>query len=152
MTTLFQFEKFSETIGNAAIDHQKNVRDGFEQFANTLTASSQSASADWPYYTLPLYESYAQYTRQQTGAEMMIVASAVTSSERASFEEWSSEHYYEEVAESHMIGHGNLDKLPNNSTFIPGILGSTPEGNKPDMERESYFSALSWSPPLYSFG
>mmetsp|Transcript_18107 Transcript_18107/g.36476 ORF Transcript_18107/g.36476 Transcript_18107/m.36476 type:complete len:1137 (+) Transcript_18107:96-3506(+) len=146
------FEKFSETIGVAAMQQQKNVRDGFEAFANILTASSQSANAVWPYYTLPLYETYARYAIEQTGVEIMVVNNVVPKSERVSYEAWTAEHYYEAAMEAHMIRNGNLDQLPDNSTFIPHITRASPDGNIPDIERESYFAVWNWSPPPFSYG
>ena len=106
----------------------------------------------WPYYTLPLYESYARYAIEQTGAEVMVVNNVVSDLERASYEAWTTENYYEAIAEAHMIRNGNLDKLPDNSTFIPHITRASPDGNIPDIERESYFAVWSWSPPPFSFG
>ena len=125
---------------------------GFEAFANILTASAQSSGATWPYFTLPLYESYASFAIEQTGAEIMVVNNIVPRAERESYEAWTSEHYYEVNVEAHMLKNGNLDALPDNSTFIPVITRASPDGNIPDIERDSYFAVWQWSPPPFSYG
>lgn len=146
------FKKFSESIGNAAIQQQLNVRNGFTSFADVLTAQSQSINAEWPYYTLPFYESYARHAIQQTGVEIMVVNNVVPKAERTKYEAWTSEHYYDMVAEGHMIKNGNLDAMPDNTTFIPQITRASADGNIPDIDRDSYFAVWNWSPPPFSFG
>ena len=125
---------------------------GFESFANILTATAQSAGAVWPFYNLPLYETYARHAIEQTGAEIMVVNNVVSKEDRAAYEKWTSEHYYEMISEAHMIKNGNLDSMPDNSTFIPQITRASPDGNIPDIERDSYFAVWNWSPPPFSFG
>lgn len=152
LTTSFQFEKFSETIGSAAIQQQRNVRNGFRQFANIFTASAQSADAVWPFYTLPLFETYAEYAKKQTGAEVIVFCNVVPASERASYEEWALENYNETIVESHMLAYGTLDKFPRNDTFSPYISQISADGIIPDIERESYLASWNWSPPPFYLG
>ena len=82
----------------------------------------------------------------------MVINNIVPAEEREAYEAWTQEHYYEAIAESHMIKNGNLDAMPDNSSFVPRITRASADGNIPDIERESYVSVWSWSPPPFSFG
>lgn len=82
----------------------------------------------------------------------MVVNNVVPRSERETYEAWTSEIFYNANVESHMIKNGNLESLPDNSTFTPTITRASPDGNIPDIDRNYYFAVLSWSPPPFSYG
>lgn len=101
---------------------------------------------------MPKYESFAANGMKITGGETLTFFVVVPGHLREEYISWFNGQYYDLVAEGTMLRYGNLDTMPDNSTYFPDIVKGSPQGFIPDDERESYYSTAGWSPPPFSYG
>jgi len=148
-----QFQQFSSTIADAAIQQQQSLRDGYASIANSITASSMSRNDTWPLCTLPLFETYAKNFFVQSRAEVLTVFNRVLRDERANWEEYATAHYQEWIKQGHMFRYGSLDNLdPNTTKYHPFISAPSPYGFIPEEDHEVSYPTWSYSPPPRNYG
>lgn len=117
-----------------------------------MSAYAQSTDAKWPFFTMPLYESYAEDILKQSKLEVIALAPYVAQDEQAGWVEYANATYAEWVEEGHMIRSGNLDRLKP-VAYHPFISRPSPEGFVPDIStREYYFPFWSFSPAPAAYG
>jgi hypothetical protein len=120
--------------------------------AEAVTAHSESVNANWPFFQVPSFVSYAHNAIKLSGAEMVWFFTSVSYELREEYVHWMNDLYYNRVAETNMYVYGDLTRMPDNNTYIPDITWITDEGFVPDIERDLYFAASDVVPPPYSFG
>jgi hypothetical protein len=161
LTTTFsivsKFEKFAESIGNAATAHEKNIKLAVAALAEAITAHAESVNASWPYFQMPFFASYAYHAMKLSGAEMVWLFNTVSHDQREEYVRWMDDLYYNRVAETNMYTYGDLSRMPANNTYVSDITLQTDEtwkvdgGFESDIERDFYYTTADVVPPPYSF-
>jgi hypothetical protein len=147
-----KFDKFSTTVGDAAVRHQETMRDSFRAVTNAITADAIRTNATWPYYTNPYYEMYAGNALVQSNAEIAAYFCLVEAKDREEWGNYSADHLAEWAHAGHRIKYGNLNRL-NESNFIPDMRKRNPEGIFiPDDEWYEYWPMWLYSPPPAQYG
>jgi len=106
-----KFAQFARTVGDAAVDQQKRMREAFDGFASLISASARRTNATWPMVRIPDYELHAGQVRRQSGAEIVTFRSFVEKEKNEEYLKFVTANYEENVKEGHMIRYGNLDRL-----------------------------------------
>ena len=57
---MIQFEQFSRTVTNAAIEQQIRIQHGLKSFENSMTSSALSTNSVWPFFVMPNFEQHAR--------------------------------------------------------------------------------------------
>ena len=147
--------EYSTTVSNAAVQQQVNIRKGFQGMANSLTASAQGSNvtAQWPFYTMPLFESYAKTFFEQTEAQNLFVFPKVNHRDRPAWERYATSNHANWVEESNLIQYGSLKHLDTDpAKYNPFIYRESPTGPTPDGIQKIYFPAWTSSPPPSNYG
>lgn len=106
-----QFAQFARTVGDAAVDQQRRMRESFVGFANHISSSAQEANATWPFFLVPNFELHAGQVRLQSGTEIIACSMFVEASDAEGYLDFVSANYETTVKEAHIIRYGNLDRL-----------------------------------------
>jgi hypothetical protein len=146
-----QFEKFGESIGDAAKVHDKNIKLAVAAIAEAVTAHSESVNATWPFFQMPSFVSYAHNAMKLSGAEMVWLFNTVPHDLREEYVHWMNGLYYNRVADTNMYTYGDLSRMPHVSSYVPDITWKTDDGFVPDIERDFYYATSDVVPPPYSF-
>lgn len=148
------FSQFSRTLGDAALNHQHDLKHALAMLSDGATIAAANANATWPFFWWRGFESYAENFRTISQAEIIAVNNIVAKGEREAYTHWSQEHYQEWIEEGHMIAHGNLNLLDNDTAkFNPYISRRNPAGEfVEDDEREFYVVRTTLSPPPRAYG
>jgi hypothetical protein len=117
--------------------------------ADSISAYAQSTNATWPYFTLPLFETYAEDARLMSRAQSLQVFNVVT--KREEYISYATENYKQWVAEGHLHKYGSVGSRDDHD-YNPFISKMTSEGPVADIERYVYFAAWTSSPPPDSYG
>ena len=142
----FQFEQFSRTVGNAAVDQQQEMRDALFAFANFFSQSAYDVGAKWPIYSLPNYELHANSVLKQSGMEILSVTQYVKDSDKSTALKYVDENYERWVYEGHMTRYGNLDRLTP-IKYQPNFTIVTAEGFIPDpVQRDIHYGLWQFTP------
>jgi hypothetical protein len=146
---LYQFEQFARTVGDAAVEQQRQMRQSFVAFANLISSAAQQEKAKWPSFRIPNYEIHAGQFRLQSGAEFVGCSYFVASEDEEEYLTFVTQNYEDSIQEGHLTLYGNLDRLkPFGYTRNFTMLG--PYGFKPDLSSRS-IRAPTWqsSPRKY---
>ena len=120
-----QFAQFARTVGDAAVDQQKRMREAFVGFANHISTTAKDINAPWPMVRIPYFELHAGQIRLQSGAEIVGFQSLIEPQEEEVYLKFVTENYETLAVEGHMICYGNLDHYapigysPNFTTLGP---------------------------------
>lgn len=149
-----QFEKFSRTVGDAAIEQQSNIRDALRALANVVSGAAKTSNQSWPLVTIDLFEVYARDALVQANTEFFAIWPLVTPETKEGFVNFTTSNYKDKIHEAHMLARGNLDRLIQNTSFYkPFISKAVPgQGYFPDDDRDLYFPNWQFSPPPSTYG
>jgi hypothetical protein len=148
-----QFEQFSRTVGNAAVDQQKEMRDGFVSFCSFYSQSAYEVNATWPIYALPNFEAHAGNMMKQTGVEILKVAHYIKDVDAKAALEYANQNYERWFVEGHMTRYGNLNRLNATKTnYHPYFTLHDHNGTRvPDeVQREKHYALWEYSPRTYA--
>ena len=127
----FQFAQFTRTVGDAAVDQQRRMRESYVGFPNLISSLAKNGNATWPIFRIPDFEIHAGQVRLQSGTEVIGCTYLVESSDTYEYLKFVTDNYESSLQEGHMTRYGNMDRLapigytPNftiftpNGTFIP---------------------------------
>lgn len=135
-----QFEQFARTVGDAAVDQQRRVRESYVGFANHVSSAAQQANATWPMFRIPDFELHAGQVRLQSGTEVIGCSYLVESSDVEEYLEFVTANYEANVKEAHLTLFGNLDRLAPIG-YTPNFTVITPDGIIPDIIDRPFRSA-----------
>ena len=139
-------------MGDSAAGARRDLRQAYRQFADTITATAESAGASWPLYIMPLYQQYAQDFLTQSRTELISLRNLVRPHEVEAWNNFTAAHYPQVLEEAHLLKFGNFDRLnPDPAKFTPYLWQRTKEGPIPDIERDYYFPTLTTSPPARDY-
>ena len=148
-----KYGQFARSLADAALDQQQSLRDSLKSLANEITAYAQTSNETWPFVVLPLFESYAMGYFDHSAGEFVGVNNLVYHEDREEYIRWTTAHYPEWIAESHMIYYGHEDYLDTDpSLYNPYISKKLPDSYPPDDVRKYYSPRTSQSPPMRSYG
>jgi hypothetical protein len=142
-----QFSQFARTIGDSAARARSDLGLAYKQFAETITASGETADAKWPFYTMHLYQHYADKFLTQSRTELVSLRNLVKADEVDDWLVYAASHYEDMYVEAHNLKFGDLSRLkPEN--YKDFVWRRTPDGVVlPDIERDCYFPTWTTSPP-----
>lgn len=147
------FDRFSRTVGDAAIAQQQNIRKALRALAHSSATYAIAANQSWPYVTMPLFEVQAADAIQQGKFELIAMYHSVRNQTVDDWTNYTTLHYQEMTQAAHIIQKGNLDRLVNDtSDYKPFISRKTKEGYFPDVPRDRYWPNWHFSPPPYTYG
>lgn len=146
----FQFEQFSRTVADAAIEKQQAIRDGVHSFSNIVTSSALAANATWPLFALPDIEVHMMDLFQSTGTEVASVANIVMDKDKAVWEDFVVEGHESWLEEAHMHHTGNMDSF-SPVGFSPNVTALTAKGFVPQNRSDFYVPVWSYSPPYVTW-
>ena len=132
-----QFAQIARTVGDAAVDQQRRMRDAFVGFANHISTTALATNATWPLFRIPYFELHAGQVRLQSGVEYLGCQYMVDLKDKQAYLDFVTANYEDSVAEGHMTRYGNLDRLkpigytPNFT--IPGAKGLIPDPIDPPV-------------------
>lgn len=108
----------------------------------------------WPLIDIGMFEVYGNDAMAQANSEFISIWPRVYPETKDAFTWFTTVNYKETIQESHMIKYGNLDKLNQDELlYKPFISQKTPDGlYVPDQDRDDYFAAWHFSPPLFTYG
>ena len=137
------------------MNQQKDIRDAYRSFATTIAAYAQSTpGVEWPFVTLPFFESYAKHVLIQSGTEVFSVFPMIKHDQRESWVQYANETYVDMVNESHALETTDDIQELTPVGYHPYI--SAPDmahgGFQPDKERDYYFASWHYSPPPFTYG
>ncbi|CAB9512833.1 Receptor-type guanylate cyclase gcy [Seminavis robusta] len=142
------FEQFSLTVADSAIQSRKDLRHAYQQLANTISAAAEASGAAWPFFTMPLYQKYAQDFLVQSRTELISFRNLVRGFEREAFEKFAEANYKQVIEEAHMIRWGDTSRInPEKANYTSYIWERTTEGPARDIFRDYYFPTLVTAPP-----
>ena len=150
-----QYEQFSLTVRDAALQQQKDMRDGLQAFANLLSSSAKALNQTWPEAYLPDFEVHAGDFRTRTGAEMLGLAYYVEEADRESYLSWVDANYEERTKEGHLMRYGDTNFLTP-TDYYPFIHKDPTNGQDftnrvPVNTSDFYFPYATFSPPLVQY-
>ena len=137
------------------MEHQHNLRDAFKATTRLVAGYAASNDMEWPFVTIPLWETYAHDARVQAQTELVALWPRVAPNQVDAFTNYTTQHYEAVIKEGHMIDKGNLDRLiDNHAAYKPYISRKTPDGEyPPDVARDVYYPQNAhFSPPPISYG
>jgi hypothetical protein len=141
-----QFEQFSRTVGNAAVEQQRDMQDSLRSFADLYSQSAYVVNATWPLFVLPNFEIHANAVRKQAGLEILYIINRFKDKDVAAALDYVNKSYEGWVYESHMRRYGNLDRLLPVG-YHPYLTILTQEGLVPDtVQRDEHYSSVAYSP------
>lgn len=131
---------------------QVDILNAFSNLGSQMTAYAQSTNATWPYFWLPLFETYAEDALRDSRAEGVSVANFVTHEQRETYVDFATDNYEAMVMEGHLLRSGDLDRL-SETGYHPYLTSTNGAGEfEMEEEREFYFPSFSFSPPPFSYG
>lgn len=135
-----QFEQFSRTLADSAVRREQNLRSTLKAMSEIISGYAVTNNLTWPFVTVPLFEMYGHTALDQGDIELMLVWNRIFPEDREAYQNWTVQHYQEQVQEGHMMRYGNLDRLNNDTMlFSPSIFQFGDRGPEPDVEREEYW-------------
>ncbi|CAB9520226.1 Receptor-type guanylate cyclase gcy [Seminavis robusta] len=151
------YAQFARSLADSAILQQKDLRDGYRGLADQMALNAEIAGDDgvakWPFFWPPKFEHTAKDFFRVSNCEWVAVNNVVEEKDRDAFVNFTTAHYRDAYKESHMIRHGNLDRLDDNVTKYLGVVtkfervngtGAFVEDDKP---RERMLIRTMQSPP-----
>jgi hypothetical protein len=145
-----QFEQFSRTVGDNAVNQQKIIREAYVTFCHFFSQSAQEKNATWPFYSLPNFEFHARNIIKIQGTEILTVFQYIKDEDADAALEYVNNHYEDWVMEGHLNRYGNLDRL-NPVNYHPYFTVETLEGKVPDTaNRTDHYAIWQASPRTYT--
>ena len=148
------FEQFAGAIAASAKEQQQDIRSIYESFAATLTASAKMQKATWPFFTLPLFETYARRVREQTRTEMFHVLPIVQNNQTLEYIEYTTERYQEWVNEGHDFYDTSVEPVDYHPFITQESNSLLSQGElyvEDDPDRDFYVCSWQFSPPPQSY-
>jgi hypothetical protein len=136
-----QFEQFARTVGDAAVDQQKRMRDAFIGLANHISSAAKDVNATWPLFRIPLYELHVAQVRLQSGVEYLHCQYVVEPKDAEEYLKFVTANYEYSVFEAHMIRYGNLDRFTPTG-YVPNFKIFGPNGTIVDTMDRPIRSAM----------
>jgi hypothetical protein len=141
-----QYEQFSRTVGNAAFDQQKEMREAFKAFCNFFSQSAIDANATWPFYSLTNFEVHASTFLKQSGVEVMGIIQCIKDKDAAAALEYVHQNYENWLMQGHLTRYNSLNRL-NPVNYHPYFTLATVEGFVNDnVQREQHYANWQVSP------
>jgi hypothetical protein len=140
-SSYLQFEQFSRTVGDNAVNQQKIIREAYVTFCHFFSQSAQGENATWPFYSLPNYEFHARNIIKIQGTETLDVFQYIKDEDADAALEYVNNHYEQWVTEGHLNRYGNLDRL-NPVKYHPYFTVETLDGKVQDIENRSDHYAI----------
>ena len=150
LSYLLQFEQFARTVGDAAVDQQRRMREAFVGFANHISSTAQDVNATWPIFRIPRYELHAAQVRLQSGMEYIGCQYLIEPNDAAEYLKFVNANYEDSMVEGHMTRYGNLDRLIPIG-YTPNFTIGTATGIIPDPVMDRPLRSATWqiSPRKY---
>lgn len=134
-------------MGDAAILQQNILRDAFRTTAEAISVDATRNGIEWPYYSNPFFELYANQALNVSRALVCGFFPRVQGDGgREEWVEFANENHLSWAQGGHMIKYGNLNLL-NESNYVPNITRVTMDGYIPDDIRSEYWPLWHLSPP-----
>lgn len=83
------FTDIAQTMTKATTDYSEGVLTAVESMANTIAATAESSSTQFPEFTLTVFDVEASHVLAITGAELLTYSPIVQQSQRASWESYT---------------------------------------------------------------
>ena len=131
---------------------QENIREAMKGLAHLVSGHALANNLTWPFVSVPMFEMYGADALIQGNCEFFAFWPRVPHDEREAYETWATANYQEIYRESHMIKHGNLDRLDDGSSYHSFIAQIGEAGYEPDIERDEYWANINFSPPTSNYG
>jgi hypothetical protein len=146
LTFPFQFDQFSRTVGNAAVDQQRAMDGTLRSFANFYSQSAYDVNATWPLYMFPNYELHAKAVRKQSGLEVLNVIHNIKDKDVHAALQFVNQTYEKWIHESHLTLYGTTDRL-SPIKYHTNLTILTKEGLVPDtVQRDQHYAVWLYSP------
>ena len=148
VTICCQFEQFSRTLGDAAVEQQLKIRSSFQALATSLRSQAEAANQVWPKVDTINFQEIAVSAIESSGVETFVLAPYVQKEAATEYLEWAAENYIESSQRNYLQYHGTLEGLDTNQSNYLGHMWS-PQGDP--LENNS-FVAPAWSiqPPIFT--
>ena len=112
--------------------------------ATAIGAAAEFTNATWPFFTLPLFESFAAKAREVGKMELITHFTLVKEQDREAFNRWSNENYEHMIAEGHLIDNGDMRDFEP-TAYVPYIYKVGDNGPEPEGGGEVYFPACKYN-------
>ena len=143
-------------MADAAIDQQKDLRSALRSLSDTISLSANlvtNGNPAWPFFWPPMFQTYAEDFMEISQAEFVGISNIVQPNQRDEYIDFANSIHQGAVMEAHLIKHGNLDKLDNDtSIYNPFITQKTADEFVEDEERDLYFVRTIQAPPPRKYG
>lgn len=147
------YYQFARTLADAAINQQQGLRDSMDSLGTAITSYAQTNNKTWPFVVIPQFEAFAKGYFDHSHGEYVGINNIVYHKDRDAFINWTTAHYQDWIAESHMIKYGNTDRLDTDPSKYNNFLAGKIDGQfVPDIDREYYSVRTSESPPMRAYG
>jgi hypothetical protein len=151
-TVLLQYDKFSKTVGDAAIQQQRLMQDSLKALSDTISDFAIATNATWPMVQLPRFAQYAQNARKTSGSiETFIFGQIVKPEDELMYQIWGRQHYEKEHYEAHMLEFGNTDLIDFNTTKF-GVGFEAPSYGDNETYRADKVCSWQFAPPYPAYG
>eukprot|EP00934_Nitzschia_sp_Nitz4_P007001 Nitzschia sp. Nitz4//scaffold300_size22576//11739//15615//NITZ4_008544-RA/size22576-augustus-gene-0.9-mRNA-1//1//CDS//3329546985//6991//frame0 len=151
-----QFEHFSKTLADAAVEQISQAVKAQWAFSRTISAYVETVDPEvWPLYHVPLISVYAADAIDIASIETAGIHVKVKGDEREAWEEFVELNHVAVMEEAHMITYGNLDHLADdaNETFHNVIWSYDESGEAvTDPIRDEYWPSLDWGTAPITYG
>lgn len=117
---------------------QKKLKTAIESFASTISIAATLSSAQWPLFTLPLFQSTASNVITQSGAVSLVVSNFVSATETDIWLEYADSMHENLTTEGHFLRYGNSDNL-SKEAYHPYFTQINNSNYAPDIKRPFYF-------------
>lgn len=149
-----QFDKFSKTVGNAAVAQQQKLRDSFRQASDAYSVDAFRTHQTWPYYVTNYTESLFGLARTSSRIELVACFHVVAKEDRKNWANFATDNYQSWIKPAHIAKYGNLSRLNDNEDeYVPDMSKKGPDGVFiPDDEYPEYWPMWHYSPPPATYG
>lgn len=118
--------------------------------ANTIATYAESnGNENWPFVTVPLFESMAQHGLKQAHMETINFLPRVEANQRYNWVQYANSNYQQWVQDGHMLQKGNLGRLVGGEdSYHPFLSARKQDGSFVNQtENDVYFASWQYSPP-----
>jgi hypothetical protein len=106
-----KFTSHGKKIERSAISNVKDIINTLAGISETFTASAQTINAEWPFFTLGVFEQTASKVLKQTGFESISIANRVMLDQRDEWVNYSKEKFENITTQSFKSKYGNRQNL-----------------------------------------
>ena len=136
-----QFTQFARTVGDAAVDQQRRMRQTFVDFGNHISSTAIDVNTTWPMFRVPYFELHSGQVRLQSGMEYIYCSYFIYPEDAEDYLEFVTANYKDSVNEGHMTLYGNLDRL-NATGYTPYFKIFGPNGTVEDTTEKPIRSGM----------